>query len=75
MLVKNRLPPHSCHVTLNSRDGKEGALNLKAHCRPEYFAEFHIVENCPLGNNSQSEHRIQQMNHLKTKGKHVKPLR
>ena len=30
--------------------------------------EFRVVENCNLGNNSQSENCIQQMNRSKTKG-------
>ena len=30
--------------------------------------EYRVVENCHLGNKSQSEHCIQQMNRSKTKG-------
>ena len=36
---------------------------LKAHYHPECIVGIsHLVENCHLGNNSQSEHCMQQMN-------------
>ena len=31
--------------------------------------EFHVVKNCRLGNNSKSEHYIQQMDHSKKQKK------
>ena len=44
---------------------------LKAHCYPT-LREFRVVGNCHLGNNTQSEHCIQQMNPAKIKGQSPK---
>ena len=39
-----------------------------------YLRVFNVVENCLLGNNSQSEHCIQQIDSFKEKNKRGKPL-
>ena len=38
-----------------------------AHCHPKCIAGIFRIGKCPLGNNSQSEHIIQQMKPVKTK--------
>ena len=39
-------------------------INLRPIVTLNALREFRVVENCHLGNNNQSEHCIQQMNHL-----------
>ena len=41
--------------------------DLKTHFHPKCIAQFRVAKNCHLGNDSQSEHCIQQMNRFKTK--------